>query len=31
VPPIGGEVFCCEDVDRLIQRGEMFFACMPQV
>lgn len=26
---IGGEVYTCTDMERLIQRGDMFFSCMP--
>ncbi len=26
---IGGEVYTCTDIDRLIQRGDTFFSCMP--
>jgi len=29
--PIGGEVYSCSDLNRLVQRGEAFFACMPSL
>lgn len=28
---IGGEVYMCSDIERLIERGERFFACMPSL
>src|SRR6266702_1959866 len=28
---LGGEVYLCEDIDRLVQRGDTFFACMPEI
>lgn len=28
---IGGEVYLCTDIGRLLQRGDTFFACMPSL
>src|SRR6266568_5017714 len=28
---IGGEVYVCADIERLIQRGDMFFSCLPSL